>query len=714
MHMELWKIFVAVALIIFALFAYRRTYPPISFRRRAFLAAMRIGAFILLGLLLVNPAVVSTKVEIKRPLVLVLLDHSRSMGVLNSSGKTRLDDALDGAATLRRSLDGAEADVEVVPFAGSISSLPMRGDSAVEADGEGTDVWGALEAAGRRYRSRNLAATILLTDGRITRGMVASSENVATPVFAIGFGDTLAKADVSITEVVADRLAYRGTKVPVEAVIRASGFRGKTLDVSLLEGGKVKDAVSVSVKRDEEIMSVPLGYTANAEGEHRLSVEAMPLAGEERGDNNLETFRLDVLKDKVRILYIDQFPDWNMTFVRDLVKRSKRLEIEAVSWVANKGFMLIPEGKPWTFPAGAAGLESYDLIIISDDAKLFNARPSAETLDAFVESGGSVLFLADENCPLAREGSFEILAPLLPVRRLRSPRVEYAEGTVRLSAQAFNDPVASMLADGGVEGMPPLSGRIAGIVASYGARVPLSIEDRGGSMPFLALARRGKGLTCAVLGFPLWRWRLAGESGQRIYESFLGGIVQYLAGGAGTPVLAVDADRTVYRSGDRVRLTVNIGERRPPKGIHGEVHERVGGHDRTVSSVIFEPDSRRKGCYRAELDPLPPGEYSIDASEITEDSNGMSGTTSFSVDPVSVEFLDTSRDAAALAQIARITGGEYLEGSQIGALASRLHLKEQRVERRQAHGIRGEIVVFFGIVALLGTEWTFRKAWGLV
>ncbi|MDD4856679.1 MAG: VWA domain-containing protein [Candidatus Krumholzibacteria bacterium] len=714
MHFELWKILVAAALIVFALFAYRGTYPPISFRRRTLLAGMRTGAFVLLGLLLVNPTLVSTKVEVRKPLVLLLLDHSRSMGIRDSAGRTRLDAALSGMDAFRRSLGGEKADVEVLPFAESISSLPLRGDSSVEADGEGTDVWGALEAAQRRYRSRNLAAMILLSDGRITRGMVVSSEKVTTPVYTIGFGCTLARADVSITDVSADRVAYRGTNVPVEAVIRASGFRGRTIDVRLVEGKRIEDAASVSVKRDEEIISVPLSYEADAEGEHRLSVEASPLAGEEREDNNLETFRIDVLKDKVRILYIDQFPDWNMTFVRDLVKRSKRLDIEPVSWIADKGFAVIPGGKPWTFPALAAGLVSYDLIIVSDDARLFDARQNVEALDAFVKAGGSVLFLADESSPLTREGSFEILASLLPVRRLRNLRVDYTDVEVRLSAQAFNDPVASMLAEGGLDAMPPLSGRIVGIEAGSGARIPLVMEGRGGSMPFLALARRGEGLSCAVLGFPIWRWRLAGEGGQRIYESFLGGLVQYLAEGARAPALSVEADRTVYRSGDRVRLTVHIGERRAPDCLRGEVRERTGGRDRTVSSVIFEPDSRRKSCYRSELDPLPPGEYSVAVSEITGSVSGASGTASFSVAPVSVEFLDTSRDGAALSQIALATGGEYLEGPGLGFLAPRLRLEERRVERKDVRGIRGDILVLFGIVALLGAEWTLRKAWGLV
>jgi hypothetical protein len=715
MHIELWRIFIAAALVALSVLLYRRTFPPVSGARRALLLGMRLGGMALLGILLINPVFLSKKVETRKPLVIVLLDRSRSMEIRDSNGAARLDGALAAAATVRRALGGGRADIEVIPFAGTLASAPLSADSAVRADADGTDIWGALEEAQRRYRSRNLSAIVLLTDGRVTHGMVASGERVGIPVLAVGYGDTLTKADISVDEVIADRVAYRGTKMPVEAIIRATGFKGRTITVRLLEGEKIRDSASIPVRRDQEIISTSLSYTALAEGEHRFSVEALPAAGEERRENNVESFRVDVLKQKVRILYIDQFPDWNMTFVRDLVKRSNRLEVETVSWIANRGFVLSPGEKPWTFPASAEALAGYDLVIVSDDARLFNARENVNALEAFVLSGGSVLFIADENSPLGRSGSFELLAPVLPLRRVTGPRVEFAQGFVRVAEEAYDDAIASMLAeDDGLDAMPPLSGRIAGVAANSLARVPLVLEDRRGRTPFLVIARRGEGLAGAVLGFPVWQWRLAGEEGGRIYELFFGGLVQYLAEGAQAPPLAIDTDRTVYRSGDRIRLTAYIGSRRSPEGIRAEVRRGGENRDSSVRTLVFEPDPRRKGYYRAELEPMPPGEYTVAASEVTDSGSGVTGATSFSVIPVSVEFINPSRDAALLADVARASGGSYLEGSQLGAFVARLNLTEQHIERRDVHELRGDVLVLIGIVVCIGIEWILRKAWGLV
>ena len=129
---------------------------------------------------------------------------------------------------------------------------------------------------------------------------------------------------------------------------------------------------------------------------------------------------------------------------------------------------------------------------------------------------------------------------------------------------------------------------------------------------------------------------------------------------------------------------------------------------------MFEPDPRRNGCYRAELEPLSPGEYVAAASEVTRVGGGLTGATSFSVVPTSVEFLRTSRDAAFLAGIAEATGGAYLDATGLAGLPSRLRYTEQAVERRDVRELRGSMLMFIGVVVLLAAEWILRKTWGLV
>lgn len=715
MRFELWKFAVVAAVVVLSVIVYRGTYPPVSPLRRTLLLACRIAAFLLLGMLLVNPVLVSTSIETKKPVVLALLDHSRSMGIRDAGGATRLDAASDALGRLRGALGrDSRLDLVTIPFSLALSAAPVPADTALTADGEGTDIWGALERAERAYRSSNVAAIILLSDGRVTRGVTTTGGGITVPVYAVGFGDTLEGADIAVDEVICDRFAYRGTRVPVEAVIAAAGVRGASLEVRLLEGDELKDRKVGAVGKDRETISVPLTYVPDKEGEHRLTVEVLPAAGERQRENNLEQFRIEVLKNKIRILYIDQLPDWNMAFVRSLVQRAKRLEMAEVTWTPNSGFTIDPGSRSWTFPSNAGEFAAYDLVIVSDDMRLFDARRNAEVLADYVRGGGGVLFIADENSPLARASSFALLQPLLPVRAAGRPRVEYIESFARPSPDAAGDPASELFGEGGAEALPPLTGRIAEVTPTAGASVPIRLEDGKKTLPFLVISRSGEGLASVILGFPLWRWQLAGGEGQRIYESFLGGLVQYLAEGAKTPGFALEADRTVYRMGDRITLVACVGERRSPEGVRGEIRRKGSGDDAPERTAMFEPDPRRNGCYRAELEPLSPGEYVAAASEVTRVGGGLTGATSFSVVPTSVEFLRTSRDAAFLAGIAEATGGAYLDATGLAGLPSRLRYTEQAVERRDVRELRGSMLMFIGVVVLLAAEWILRKTWGLV
>ena len=706
-----WKLVFLAALLVLSFVLYRRTFPPVSRAKRASLLALRAAAFVLLVVLLLNPALVRRTAEVRRPLVIALIDVSRSMG-LTERGRTRLGAAVESATRFGEALRArTDARLEVVPFSNTLGAASVRPDSLTRAAGEGTDIWGAIESAERRYRSDNLEAIVLLSDGRVTRGMMTVGTGVTVPVYTAGFGDTVMGVDVSVDEVIADRTAYRGMKIPVEAAIRTVGLRGKTLRLRLLEDGAARASASLAVRLDAEMLNARFDYVPATEGEHRLTVEAAPFPGEMRTENNVESVRIHVFKERIKILYVDQFPDWNMTFIRDLVSRSKRFTLETIGWTPSKGWVAIPGEAPWS-PPTAAGLAAYDLVVVSDDLRLFAARPGAEVLDGYVEAGGSLLLLADESSPAAREGSIELIQRALPVRRARPPRVELADGFVAVSPEGFADPIASTLAgETKLDALPPLPSRISGLEPVSGARVPLVLEVGKETFPFVVVGRAGKGLSGIVLGFPVWRWRLAGIDGEKAYDSFFGGLIQYLAEGARAPGLEIDSDRTVYRVGDRIGLSVYVGGNRLPEGIRGEVR-RGGAAGGAVAAFPFEPDPRRRGYFKAELDPLPAGDYTIAANE--SGPGGLSGGAAITVLPTSVELLEPVRDGALLARIAEATGGTYVEGPALAGIVPRLRLADETIEHTDVREIRQSLFALAAIVALFALEWILRKAWGLV
>ncbi|MCK4236241.1 MAG: hypothetical protein KAX38_03920, partial [Candidatus Krumholzibacteria bacterium] len=111
LDIELWKIVLGMGLVAFSFFVYRRTFPPISLSRRIVLAVLRVFGFIVLVFYTLNPALISITREVRKPLVLVMLDVSKSMGIRDSHGRSRIEEAGTGLRRFYRSLrniSGAE------------------------------------------------------------------------------------------------------------------------------------------------------------------------------------------------------------------------------------------------------------------------------------------------------------------------------------------------------------------------------------------------------------------------------------------------------------------------------------------------------------------------------------------------------------------------------------------------------------------------------
>ncbi len=711
-----WKVGIGVLLLVLTLFLYRRTFPPLTRTKRFALAALRVIGFGLLLLFILNPVSVSLTSEARRPLVLVLLDVSKSMSIRDRGRGSRRDEAVMQLHRLLSSLRSAgEATVEVLPFASDLAPGPVLPDSIPEADGEGTDILRAIETAQSRFRSRNLAGIVLLSDGRVTRGMSSTPMNLAAPVFTVGFGDTLEGTDISVERIHYDRVAYVGTAADIETVVRATGFAGTVVRIQLEENGTVLDSGELNIRDVSAEHAAHLTFIPDTAGERMLTVRILAPPEDGREENNAESIQIRVLKEKLAVAYIDQFADWNTTFIVDLARRAPRLEVEAVTWLPNRNFITLPDRRPWKAPMSQEEFERYDLIVVADDTRNFSVSSRIEALDGYIRNGGGLLLLADENTPLLSVNTARLLEPLLPVTVRGPVEVKTGEYYIAPSGGSVSHPIADVF-DETARGaaLPPLSARLANLAVTAGAEVPLVLDDGGETLPFCAIQRLDRGVTAVVFAFPLWRWRLAGEYGYDLYNALTGGLIQYMTEGIDAQPLTVMADRTVYRSGDRIGLTVFTRESRVRDGVRGEVVRADDSEGTLMRVFLFEPDARKEGRLRAVLDPLPPGEYRITASELQEEGTGFSGETRITVQPVSVEFLKTSRNNDMLRYLADASSGGMVEPADLAALVNRMDLSPDRIERRDVRFLRQSVWFFTAVVLVFAAEWMLRKVWGLV
>ncbi len=701
-----WRIAAGAALVLYALWAYRRTLPPLSLSRRAVLATLRIAGFVLLAFFALDPSIVTRSESSRSPIVPVLLDVSRSMSIVDSGVESRIGTAVRAAGRIAGILDGAR--VEILPFAAGLYGAQVSLDSIPQADGEGTDIYGAITSAERRYADDNLAGMIVISDGRVTRGMKGMREPGRVPVFAIAVGDTVEGADLSVDRVEYERTVYTGTREHVKAVIRYSSAGGQPVQVELVEGGKVLDRFSSGALEGSGLLEADLGYVPSREGIRSMEIRVTPVEGEVTEGNNRETFRVNALKDRVRILFFDGTPDWNMTFLRSICEGSKRLSLETAVPAQGGGYR-IDGGANWTFPVSSGGLSKYDLVILGGGGS-FPSAGEAEALRGYIAAGGAVLFIASERSPLLSQGALTVLRSILPVTAEGSPRVVTGDFPVIPGSAGDTSWLPDMR---GSDALPPLSGAVAGLSPTAGAHVPLLIRGSGPDMPFLVVEQKESGMSAVILGFPVWRWKLAGDEGADSYNGLFGGLIQYLAEGRNAPTIDVQTDRTVYRTGESPDVTIFPSTERAGENLRGEVLES-GGDGVPVETFIPGPAPEIPGAWSADLGDLKPGDYTVRVMAGGEDHASADGSTSFAVEALSVEMLRTSGDAGLLGRLAASSGGILLGSGEVEQLAGLIDLKEDTVVSTSVRKIRGKLWFFAAIIFVFAAEWLLRKIFGLV
>ncbi len=703
-----WRIGAGILLALYACWAYRRTLPPLSLSRRAALAALRIAGFLLLAVFALDPSIVARSESSRSPVVSVLVDVSGSMSIKDGGADPRIDAAVRAAGMIAGSL--GEARVEILPFAAGLCGAAVSLDSIPPADGEGTDIYGAIEGAERRYAGDKLAAVVLVSDGRITRGMSGRYVPGRVPVFTVAVGDTVEGADLSVDRVEYERTVYTGTRESVRAVIRYSSVDEWAAVVELADGGRVLDRFRTGILRGSGLVEADLRYVPSEEGTRSMEVRVAPLDGEVTEGNNREMFRINALKDRVEILFFDGSPDWNMTFIRRLCEGSKRLHLDAAVPAPGGGYRM-PGGGRWEFPGDVDGLSRYDLVITGGGGTFPSAR-EAETLTEYVAAGGAVLFIASEKSPVLFPRALTLLRRALPVTAAGAPRIAAGDFLVT-PGPAVDAPWLPDMSGSGRGTLPPLSGVVEGLSPTAGAQVPLVLTGNGPERPFLVVEPKEKGISAVLLGLPVWRWRLAGEEGADAYDGLLGGLIQYLAEGRKVSALDVQTDRSAYRTGETPRITVFPSTGRAGEGIRGEIIA-AGSDGVPVETFIPVPDPDRPGVYGAVLGNLPPGDYTVRVKAGPADGATVEGSTTFAVESLSVEMLRTSGDAGLLGRIAADSGGKVVRLEDAGELAGMIDLEAYTVVLTSVRKMRGKAWFFAAIVLVFAAEWLLRKILGLV
>lgn len=217
------------------------------------------------------------------------------------------------------------------------------------------------------------------------------SSDLSAPVFAVVANRT--GASVSLEQVIAPVHAPSDARVPVVAVVRVTGARGRTLDVTLRSGELAVDHITRAVTTDFQTLRIPLTYVPTAPALVPLRVTAS-LGDADRA--SVADVAVDVRDRRWPVLVFDPRPSWMSTFVRRAIERDPRFVV--TSRVVTSRNVSSDAGNPPGRLDDLAALALYDAVIVGAPEAL--SPQDVAGLEAFMRRrGGSVVLLLDQRAP---------------------------------------------------------------------------------------------------------------------------------------------------------------------------------------------------------------------------------------------------------------------------------------------------------------------------
>ncbi len=650
------------------------------------LAAVRAVVVAFVAFLLLGPVLRYVQNTPEAPTVVLALDDSQSVGLYTD--KAALDNLKTGLAGLSERLRAAGARVEVRTLDPGRRRQPL---DSVRFQQPTTDLDGLLSGIRSDYENRNLAATVLVSDGIVNQGRSPVYDELPFAVYPVAVGDTVPKRDVALSALDYNKVAFSGDRFPVVAEVRNDGFRTGAATVVLREGSREINRQTIVLDGAKLLQSVTFQVTAPAPGKRRYTVAVEPVTGEFTRLNNQRDAYVDVVKGRLKILMAAAGPHPDVNAMRAALATNPNFETE----------LYLPGVKP------LKGAE-YDAVV-------FHQIPAAsglgaEVLDVVRRRRLPALYILGAQSDF---GAFNQLGAGLNVQP-RGQQLDEVTAAPNTGFQRFE--LTADLAKR-VRDYPPATVPFAEYRASPAADVLLwqQVGRVPTSKPLLVTQTRAGQRSAVLVGENTWQWRLteaaAHDNQPEAYDRVLNGVVGLLTAADNKAKLRVFPRRDELTTADDVVFGVEA---------YNALYERVYGQSVTVTLTDEKNRPRTFSFINAEGAPgltvgsLPAGLYRYQA-RATVEGRAETASGEIFVRDLQLEALSARADHNLLNQLARRSGGQLYYPAQLAALEKQLLAAKFPAILHADEQLRDLINLpwlFFGLLALLTVEWAARKYLG--
>ncbi|MEW6305495.1 MAG: hypothetical protein AB1705_18620 [Verrucomicrobiota bacterium] len=588
-------------------------------------------------------------------------------------------------------------------------------------------------------RADERVAVVLFSDGQHNAGPspVQTAKLLGTrtvPMFVVGLGSADRPPDLAITEVKGPDTVFQEANVggtielkddapPGQPFLLRIEYQGKLLwekkliteqrsSRSVTYDFPIKELVKAELVRqdkDLKVNTLPLA----------LKVSASPVKGEQNTENNSGTLYVSAITERPKVLLADGRPRWEFRYLRNLLERDQKWEVNALAGGFGSDIRLWLRGtQPGQFPKDRESLFAYQLIILGDLPANALTPTEMEWVREFVERrGGGVIFVDGPRESMAALLNTP-LKPLLPVTWMaQGPNAPFK---LRFAASGALQAAFGLNADAAVNAelwtnlQPPRW--TAAVQPLPGAEVIVELNADGRAWPGIVFQRYGAGKVLYCSFEESWRWRY--EIGDVHHQKFWNQAAKWIME-APFPVqdkfVSLDSGPLHYAPGEAAELRVRLRDAQGRLVLRAKAEASLYRDGKRAAVIPLIADENTGGNFRARTPSLEPGNYEVRVRVDGFPEEEMKARTTFTVAPQGAGELSALHcDEDLLRQLAFQSGGAYYREEEIGLLFDRLKPLSQGKIQESDTLLWQSWWWFIPIVTLLTLEWVFRKRAGML
>jgi hypothetical protein len=662
-----------------------RSKHPWSKNLNRVLMGVRIVLVFLLAFLLLGPIMKQINNLVEKPLFVIVQDNSIS--VQETTDTVSLKALSRSVQALKESLTNNGYDV---------AQKNLSGEDAPQIvfDAPTSDIQGALRKIANQYEGKPVGGVLLVSDGIYNTGLSPLYTNYSFPVHTVGIGDTTQRQDISIKNLIYNKIAYQGNKFPLRAEILVKGYSNQPVSVSLLQGGKIIERLAKNTG-EEQLLIIDFNPLAAEQGIQRYDVQVEVKTGEHNNKNNRATAFVEVVEGKKKILLVASSPHPDLKALRAVIEKNSNYDL----------FLHIP---------GVEETEAKNLQPSTIDLAIFHQSPdkrgrTRDLFQRFATSKTSLFVIVGQQTDLSL-----VTQHNMPLKFDQAPR--QTDDVMPVINSAFSGFLISPEANTVFSGFPPVWVPF-GKMQVPASSTPLLLQRVGSLVtekPLLWIDVPESRKIAFTLADGLWQWRLqeyAKNENTETFDEVFGKLIQYLS---------TTDDKSKFRSYP-VEQQFSITESVVFESqVYNDIYEPVYGN--TVDIELSDEMAKKyrykyvtsPGNARYEIGGLKEGVYRYRSStEVNGKKEEVRGQ--FLITAQQAELQNLTADFDLLRKLSAATGGQFYKASQMESLQTELSKKEATGTlhtEEKYDSLLNLKWVFFLLLALASMEWFLRKYFG--